>query len=114
MAEENAYLGLEYALEDLLLLRMQAEGQDVASREEAAQCIGETLGISCSEYLKEYGPELLPPYEELQGAIEENGRWHEEKGVLFRNEKGAAYVAGKDLLVLSGVEGTEVYYRYED
>lgn len=110
-AVQKAYRGLEDSFEDLLITRVQASGREMESREEAAQSIAETIGMSCAEYLRTYGPKLLPDLEELQAQYNGSGSWSAEKGVLLRDGSGEAYLINTDLLVLSGTEGTEVYYR---
>ena len=111
MAEQQAYTALEQALEDLLLARAQEAGQEMTGREEAAQSIEDTIGMSCREYLRTYGPVLLPALEELRAEYEGSGDWKAESGVLLRNGSGEAFLINTDLLVLTGSDGTEVYYR---
>ena len=110
-AKQQAYTALENAFEDLLLIRAQTAGKDMATREEAAQSIEDTIGMTCLEYLANYGPELLPPLEEIQGQYNGSGSWKAENGVLLRDGRGEAFLINTDLLVLSGTDGTEVYYR---
>ena len=79
--------------------------------ESIRETIENVTGMPCIEYLKTYGPELLPPLEEIQGQYNLNGSWKAENGVLLRDGKGEAFMINTDLLVLSGADGTEVYYR---
>lgn len=110
-AQQQVYTALEQAFEDLLIIRAQDAGREMASREEAAQSIEDTIGMSCQEYLKLYGPSMLPSLEEIKGEYEGSGDWKAESGVLLRNGSGEAFLINTDLLVLSGANGTEVYYR---
>ncbi len=110
-ATEQVYQALELAFEDLLIQRVNDSGREMSTREEAAQSILDTIDMSCNEYLRSYGPALLPTMEEIKAQYEGNGAWHAEKGVLMRDTKGQAFLINTDLLVLSGTDGTEVYYR---
>ena len=113
-AKQQAYTALEQAFEDLLIARMQSAGREIESREEAAAAIRDTIGMDCMEYLKTYGPELLMPLEEMKQQYNGSGSWRAEKSVLIRDNRGEAFLINTDLLVLSGQNGTEVYYRNAD
>ena len=113
-ARKQAYTALELAFEDLLITRLQSAGREIESREEAAQAIRDTIGMDCMEYLQTYGPELLVPLEDMKQQYNGGGNWRAEKGVLLRDGRGEAFLINTDLLVLSGQNGTEVYYRNAD
>lgn len=110
-AQDKAYQALEEAFEDLLIQRVTNSGREMTTREEAAQSVLEAIDMTCGEYLRTYGPALLPEAESIRTQYAGSGQWRAESGVLLRDGNGMAFLINTDLLVLSGANGTEVYYR---
>lgn len=62
--EEKAYTAMSIALEKLIAARIFSAGlsEDVS---DVSALFLEVFGMSSTEYLCQYGPELMPPYEKL-------------------------------------------------
>jgi len=111
-ASDAAYAALSEGLRELLLLRIEAAGREAGSAEEAEALIAETIGMSTEEYLRTYGPALLPPEEEFRSAYEGGGTYTAEGNVLQRDET-EEYLVSEDMLVITGGGETQVYHRVQ-
>ena len=72
---------LNEAMKELILKRLEiselSEGEDVDA------LIEETIGMSLSDYLNEYGPELLPETEELKLEYCESGSFTADRNYIY-------------------------------
>ncbi len=132
-AAESAYSALSDGLRELLLLRIAAAGREAGSTEEAERLIADTIGMSTEEYLRLYGPELLPSEEELRTMYDGSGSYQAKGNQLGRsglpegNGSGESsdpvlretdetvyteqYLISDDYLVITGNGATQVYHR---
>ncbi|MCR5501579.1 MAG: hypothetical protein K6F53_01070 [Lachnospiraceae bacterium] len=108
------YGQLEDALRNLIILRIGAADLGTFSKEEADRAFEEEFGMGIPEYLSEYGPGLLPSFEELSAEYEAEGTWRIEDGLLIRNEgKGEELLYDENMLAIreAGKKEAAVYVR---
>ncbi len=110
-SRDKAYEQMGQALNALVALRLKAAGRE-ASSETAASLIQDKLGMSTAEYLKEFGPELMPESEELKTRYNRSGIYNAgRQTITIDNELTAEYMVGRRMLAL---DVTQVSYSSED
>lgn len=65
----TAYEGLEKALCDLIILRMNAAGMPEKNHEDINDIMVDKLGMTAADYIAKYGPALVPEIEELKANV---------------------------------------------
>ncbi len=111
---QAAYGAFAAAFWELLAERLAMAGYTGSMDEEAIEAlVTETFGMPTDAYLMSYGPELLPPLEELQAHYDGSGTYKTTEDILTRQFDGGGaavtreeyYIRKDSSLLLS--EGTE-------
>lgn len=110
-ARAQAEKALAASLRELLMLRTAEAGREAGNAELAEERIQNALGLSTERWLSDYGPSLLPDLTKLQTQYDGSGVYAIEGHTLRLGGRTARYLADERLLVLDGVDGTEVYER---
>ncbi len=111
---QDAYAAFAAAFQELLAERLSMAGYTGGMDEAAIEdLVTETFGMSTDAYLMSYGPELLPPLEDLQAYYDGSGTYETTGDILTRQfDSGgdvttrAAYYIRKDSHLLLS-EGTD-------
>lgn len=102
------------------ILSLELAEAEIDTEADMEEMVSDALGISLDEYLDEYGPSLLPSFSELQMTHAVNGFYRCDRTQIFRSYDPSpdfsttpceAYVVSEDMLVISGLNGNEIYYR---
>lgn len=88
---ELANAAIKDAFMAVLSKRLEAAG---CSEGDIDSLILSALGMSLDDYFKEYGPNLLPTYEELSAEVSKEGHYKLKGGKLYRSFD--AYVVAVD------------------
>ena len=110
-ARAQAEKALAASLRELVRLRTAEVGREAGNAELAEERIQNALGLSTERWLSDYGPSLLPDLTKLQTQYDGSGVYAIEGHTLRLDGRAARYLADERLLVLDGVDGTEVYER---
>ena len=110
-ARAEAEQGLAKALTELLRLRIADAGRPPETAAEAEARIENAIGMSAEDYMRDYGPALLPTPEELHGFYDGGGSYQTEGQYIRLDGEEIRFLADDGLLVLMRPEGTEVYER---
>jgi len=110
-ARTKAEEGLAKALTELLRLRIVDAGRPPETEAEAEARLENAIGMSAEDYMKNYGPALLPTLDELHAFYDGSGTYQQEGQYLRFDGEELRYMADEGLLVLMRAEGTEVYER---
>lgn len=109
---EQARKGLEQAISDLITMRIKNNYIETSMTTE--QLMQETFGMSLSEYLKQYGPELVPSYSKLNSEYGRNWSYVANRDVIMfdgeTEENGTGYAVTHGMLVIDYKEGAVVYH----
>ncbi len=82
---QAAYEALAASFHELLAERLSMAGYTGSMDGEAMEAlVTETFGMSTDAYLMSYGPELLPPLEELQAHYDGSGTYETAEDILTR------------------------------
>lgn len=110
-ARAEAEQGLAKALTALLRLRIADAGRPPETAAEAEARIENAIGMSAEDYMRDYGPALLPTPDELHAFYDGGGSYQTEGQYLRLEGEEIRFLADDGLLVLMRPEGTEVYER---
>lgn len=88
---ELANAAIKDAFMAVLSKRLDAAG---CTESDIDSLVVSALGMSLDDYFKEYGPKLLPTYEELAGDVSKAGHYKLKGGKLYRSFD--VYVAAVD------------------
>lgn len=110
---EKARRGLEQAVSDLISKRIKNNYIETTMTTE--QLMQETFGMSLSDYLKQYGPSLVPSYSELNSQYGRDKTYTANRDVIMFDgelpENGNGYAVTHGMLVIDYKEGAVVYYE---
>ncbi len=82
---QKAYEAFALAFQDMLAERLRMAGYEGSMDREAVEAlVTETFGMSTISYLMSYGPELLPPLEEMQAQYGGSGTYEIAENTLTR------------------------------
>lgn len=81
---------------DLAVLRLKAAGEGDFDRESARARTEEKLGMSLTEYLEGYGPEMVADPASLKAHYEKSGSWEVKDGVLCMDGQAQVSFAASD------------------
>lgn len=110
-ARTAAEKGLAGALRELLCLRIADAGRPPETAAEAEERVQRVLGMSTEDYMREYGPALLPPLAEMHDFYDGGGSYRADTETISFDGEAVRYLADDGLLVLLRPEGAEVYER---
>lgn len=110
-ARAEAEQGLAKALTELLRLRIADAGRPPETAAEAEARIENAIGMSAEDYMRDYGPALLPTPDELHAFYDGGGSYQTEGQCIRLDGEEIRFLADDGLLVLMRPEGTEVYER---
>lgn len=110
-ARTAAEKGLARALRELLCLRIADAGRPPETAAEAEERVQRVLGMSTEDYMREYGPALLPELSQLHGFYDGGGSYRADAETISFDGEAVRYLADDGLLVLLRPEGAEVYER---
>ncbi len=101
------------AFRSLIGLRIEKAGLGDISDDEIDRLFQDEFGMSIADYISQYGPEMLPPFEDLSGRFDATARCKAEDGQLvFPDGTKIGFLMNDDLLVLQYESGeTEVYTK---
>ncbi len=103
--EDRAYEAMAGALNEFVGIRLAAAQKSDMSSEDIDRLIVDTIGMSGKDYLKEYGPAIMPSYESLTAAYERDGTYTADKRTVTINDTVTAdYVVNGSLLGLDGIQ----------
>ena len=110
--EESALRVLSSSLKKLIVLRAEALGAEGITEDKAEAAIVAVTGMSSMEYLKQYGPELLPALGTLEAEYNGSGSYRTENGMLLRDGcEDMRFMVDERTLVLSDANGKSSIYR---
>ncbi len=99
------YEGMAQGLRDFVRVRFGAASKPDMSDEQIDSLFSDTIGMSVKDYLKEFGPQIMPTYESMKAAYEREGVYTaDKKAVTINNEITADYVVNGRLLALDGIQ----------
>lgn len=102
---DMCYEGMAQALRDFVKVRFGAASKPDMSDEQIDSLFSDTIGMSVKDYLKEFGPQIMPTYESMKAAYEREGVYTaDKKAVTINNEITADYVVNGRLLALDGIQ----------
>lgn len=78
-ASEKADQGLADALTALIIVRFNAAGKGDYTSEMIEELMVESLGMTAVDYVKKYGPELVPSLDVLKADLEVTGSYKIEE-----------------------------------
>ena len=110
-ARTAAERGLAKALRELLCLRIADAGRPPETAAEAEARIQRVLGMSTEDYMREYGPALLPPLSQMHAVYDGSGMYHADGETISFDSESVRYLMDGQFLVLLRPEGAEVYER---
>ena len=110
-ARTAAERGLAKALRELLCLRIADAGCPPETAAEAEARIQRVLGMSTEDYMREYGPALLPPLSQMHAVYDGSGMYHADGETISFDGESVRYLMDGQFLVLLRPEGAEVYER---
>lgn len=110
-ARTAAERGLAKALRELLCLRIADAGRPPETAAEAEARIQRVLGMSTEDYMREYGPALLPPLSQMHAVYDGSGMYHADGETISFDGESVRYLMDGQFLVLLRPEGAEVYER---
>lgn len=110
-ARTAAERGLAKALRELLCLRIADAGRPPETEAEAEARIQRVLGMSTEDYMREYGPALLPPLSQMHAVYDGSGMYHADGETISFDGESVRYLMDGQFLVLLRPEGAEVYER---
>jgi len=117
---KSAYDGLAQAFESLASKRLDAAGKDVS---DVDALISETINMTLDEYLRNYGPELLPAFETLNKEILSGGKYKVKGDTLYRSNdlitdaldgEATTYLCNSGALVLANSDESPILYTKEE
>lgn len=102
---DMCYGNMSQALLDFVRARFSAASKEDMSDGELEALFYDTIGMSMKDYLKEYGPQIMPTYESMKSAYEMEGIYSADKRtIIVNNEVTADYVVNGRLLALDGLQ----------
>lgn len=102
---DMCYEGMSHALRDFIRVRFSAASKPDMSDEQIDTLFSDTIGMSVKDYLKEFGPQIMPTYESMKSAYEREGIYTADKKTITVNgEVTADYVVNGRLLALDGIQ----------
>ena len=108
-AEERAQAALADAFCDLAVLRLKAAGEGDYDRESARTRTEDKLGMSLTEYMKDYGPDMVRDAAELKAEYERSGSWEVKEGVLYMDGQPlSSFAASEAIFVYDPGNGAAV------
>lgn len=110
-ARTAAERGLAKALRELLCLRIADAGRPPETAAEAEARIQRVIGMSTEDYMREYGPALLPPLSQMHAVYDGSGMYHADGETISFDGESVRYLMDGQFLVLLRPEGAEVYER---
>lgn len=110
-ARAAAQQGLAKALRELLRLRIADAGRSPETAAEAEERVQRVLGMSTEDYMRDYGPALLPELSQLHAFYDGGGTYRADGETIFFDGEAVRYLKNDRLLVLLRPEGAEVYER---
>lgn len=110
-ARTAAERGLAKALRELLCLRIADAGRPPETAAEAEARIQRVLGMSTEDYMREYGPALLPPLSQMHAVYDGSGMYHADGETISFDGESVRYLMDGQFLVMLRPEGAEVYER---
>lgn len=110
-ARTAAERGLAKALRELLRLRIADSGRPPETAAEAEERIRRVLGMSTEDYMREYGPALLPPLSQMRAVYDGSGTYLADGETISFDGEAVRYLMDGQFLVLLRPEGAEVYER---
>ena len=110
-ARTAAERGLAKALRELLCLRIADAGRPPETAAEAEARIQRVLGMSTEDYMRDYGPALLPPLSQMHAVYDGSGAYLADGETINFDGEAVRYLMDGELLVLLRPEGAEVYER---
>ena len=110
-ARSAAERGLAKALRELLCLRIADAGRPSETAAEAERRVQRVLGMSTEDYMREYGPALLPSLSQMHTVYDGSGTYRADGETIFFDGEAVRYLEDGEYLVLLRPEGAEVYER---
>lgn len=106
--------GLEKAVSDLIERRIKESYIETDMSVDAL--INETFGMSLEGYLNEYGPKLIPDFEELEERYGSSAYYEASRdSIIIRNSETTDaeynYAVSHGMLVIDYSDGAVVYYE---
>lgn len=117
MAQNKAKEALSSAMSELIYKRLDAA--EVRTNKDVDTLVSEASGLNMSDYLKQYGPKLLPDITELASRYGDSGSYSIAKGsIVLTSGAGEVqeykYIVNDSILVLSDDSHDYVYTRKEN
>ena len=109
MARAAADEALRSAVSSLLATRIQQNY--IETDKSIDELVEETLGMSLSAYLKEYGPKLLPDYDELDGQYGMSADYEADREHMNISGTECDYAVASGMLVINYKDGAVVYHN---
>ena len=84
---ENTLSVLEDMFKDIILKRLSDAGFDEYNKDNLDPLISDSLGMPLREYLRSYGPKLIPTLDELKDLYDREETYEKTEGVLTVKDK---------------------------
>lgn len=107
---------IKSALIDLITIRMEAAS--LGAESDIEELLEKSIGMSFDEYLLDYGPQVLPPIEELREKYTSEGRYSADRNTITIDAASAlkgthTYLVSDKLLIIEADNGEYIYLREE-
>ena len=96
-----AFYRIENLVKELLILRINAAGEGEYSDDELNALVQETIGMSLSDYVREYIADAMPSLDELRTTYDSHGIYEVDGNVLIRDGMREEFIAGDNSIVLT-------------
>jgi len=110
--EELAREGLKKAVCDLISMRIK--NNYIETNMTPEELVKETFGMDLSEYLRKYGPELIPSYSTINEQYGSDTVYTADRDSIVLGEEGTAknsYAVTHGMIVIDYKEGAVVYHE---
>ena len=115
-AKEKAYEGMAQALKALIALRFNSASKQT-DPEAIEQLVHNTIGMSLVDYVSQYGPPIMPSFDELRLRFDKSGHYTADREVMVIDDDiTAPYMVNSEFLAIDGVSmdgGSILFKRVE-
>lgn len=117
-AAEQAKNALKKAVSDMLSGRIS--DSFIETDMTIDELVTDAVGMSLTKYLEEYGPVVMPSYEELASEYECKATYSASREIItlssatWGSDKECTYMTARGILVVDTPEGTYIYHKAEE